>query len=32
MSDSYHSADTSTGSFEQIHQLLQHLESFQYKF
>lgn len=32
MSDSYHSGDTKTGSFEQIHQLLLHLESFQYKF
>ena len=32
MSDSYTSADPTTGSFEQIHRLLLHLESFQYKF
>ncbi|WP_162342738.1 TetR/AcrR family transcriptional regulator [Cyclobacterium salsum] len=32
MSDSYTSADPSTGSFDQIHRLLLHLESFQYKF
>lgn len=32
MSDSYISADPDLGSFEQIHRLLQHLESFQYKF
>jgi len=32
MSDSYLSADTTRGSFEQIHLLLLHLESFQHKF
>jgi len=32
MSDSYTSADPTSVSFEQIHRLLLHLESFQYKF
>jgi AcrR family transcriptional regulator len=32
MSDSYKAADPATGSFDQIHRLLLHLESFQYKF
>lgn len=32
MSDSYTSADPTLVSFEQIHRLLLHLESFQYKF
>ena len=32
MSDSYSSADPTMVSFEQIHRLLLHLESFQYKF
>ncbi|WP_373496943.1 TetR/AcrR family transcriptional regulator [Aquiflexum sp.] len=32
MSESYISADPTMGSFEQIHHLLLHLESFQYKF
>jgi AcrR family transcriptional regulator len=32
MSDSYTSADPTMVSFEQIHRLLLHLESFQYKY